>query len=129
MAPEKSEKPQVAANSCSMDMVDVKALVSQAESKNTKAPTKTKSNSKRRKKGDLVLKFLKSRYMGLVVGPLYGIFVYYYVTYLILSGPPFTVEHHGNTSTQADVNVSVAKGIYTEYQGVEETDLVDRTLR
>ena len=35
---------------------------------------------------------LESRYIGLLIGPLFGIFLYYYITFLILNGPPFTKE-------------------------------------
>ena len=34
--------------------------------------------------------FFKSRWSGLVLGPLYGLFMYLYLTYMIFSGPPFT---------------------------------------
>ena len=33
--------------------------------------------------------FFASRWMGLLIGPMYGLFLYLYVTHLILSGPPF----------------------------------------
>ncbi len=35
-------------------------------------------------------KLFKSRWIGLFLGPLYGLFIYLYVTHLILSGPPCT---------------------------------------
>ena len=46
----------------------------------------------------LLRKFLRSRFMGLVFGPAYGLFVYLYITHLILAGAPFTKE--GTTENQ-----------------------------
>ena len=46
----------------------------------------------------LLRKFLRSRFMGLAFGPAYGLFVYLYITYLILAGAPFTKE--GTTENQ-----------------------------
>ena len=40
----------------------------------------------------LLRKFLRSRFMGLAFGPAYGLFVYLYITHLILAGAPFTKE-------------------------------------
>ena len=34
--------------------------------------------------------FFKCRWSGLVMGPTYGLFLYFYLTYMIFSGPPFT---------------------------------------
>ena len=40
----------------------------------------------------LMRKFLRSRFMGLAFGPAYGLFIYLYITHLILAGAPFTKE-------------------------------------
>ena len=40
--------------------------------------------------GDNTKKFFKSRWCGLLLGPVYGYFLYLYLTYMIFSGPPFT---------------------------------------
>ena len=40
--------------------------------------------------GRLVRAFLCSRWMGLVLGPVYGVLIYLYVTHLFLAGAPFT---------------------------------------
>ena len=45
----------------------------------------------------LLGKFLRSRFMGLVFGPAYGLFVYLYITHLILAGAPFTREGPENS--------------------------------
>ena len=44
--------------------------------------------------------FLKSRLMGLVLGPAYGFFIYLYITNLILSGAPFTKELQATTENE-----------------------------
>ena len=39
--------------------------------------------------------FLSSRWMGLVLGPVYGFLIYLYVTHLFLAGAPFTKSNDG----------------------------------
>ena len=54
--------------------------------------------------------FLKSRFMGLVLGPAYGFFIYLYITNLILSGAPFTQEVQTtseNETTRPNQSLSV----------------------
>ena len=43
--------------------------------------------------------FFGSRWMGLVIGPAYGIFLYLYVTHLILGGAPFTSKFKSANQT------------------------------
>ena len=45
----------------------------------------------------LLRKFLRSRFMGLAFGPAYGLFIYLYITHLILAGAPFTREGPENS--------------------------------
>ena len=44
-------------------------------------------------------KFLRSRFMGLAFGPAYGLFIYLYITHLILAGAPFTKERTTENQT------------------------------
>ena len=47
----------------------------------------------------LLEKFLRSRFMGLAFGPAYGLFIYLYITHLILAGAPFTKERTTENQT------------------------------
>ena len=60
---------------------------------------------------DIVRKFLRSRYMGLAFGPAYGLFVYLYITYLILAGAPFTREgpDHNENSTVVERKLPIGE--------------------
>ena len=40
--------------------------------------------------------FFKSKWSGTVLGPIYGLLIYLYLTYLILNGPPFTPTPKSN---------------------------------
>ena len=40
--------------------------------------------------------FFKSKWSGTVLGPVYGLLIYLYLTYLILNGPPFTPTPKSN---------------------------------
>ena len=54
----------------------------------------------------LLRKFLRSRFMGLAFGPAYGLFVYLYITHLILAGAPFTKESTTENQTiQVDLSL------------------------
>lgn len=48
--------------------------------------------------------FIPSKCMGLTLSLLYGLFVYFYITHLLLNGPPFT------EGTNSQVNISEAYG-------------------
>ena len=77
--------------------------------------------------------FFKSRWSGLVLGPLYGLFMYLYFTYMIFSGPPFTPNPqslnvvNGNTSTNlTECQRSTTKQHQTiEDQGCIIDDLIN----
>jgi hypothetical protein len=62
--------------------------------------------------------FFGSRWMGLVIGPAYGLFLYLYVTHLILGGPPFTTK--GRTNETEAVNNSVQIKDLKESLSVED---------
>ena len=51
--------------------------------------------------------FFGSRWMGLVIGPAYGIFLYLYVTHLILGGPPFTAKGRANDTQSGNTSVKI----------------------
>ena len=53
--------------------------------------------------------FLESRYISLMLGPLIGLFLYYYLTFLVLNGPPFT-KQIANPLTVTDNETTTGKG-------------------
>ena len=42
------------------------------------------------KKESLLGRFFKARWSGCILGPCYGLFIYWWITALVLKGPPFT---------------------------------------
>ena len=42
------------------------------------------------KNESLLGRFFKARWSGCILGPCYGLFIYWWITYLVLKGPPFT---------------------------------------
>ena len=60
----------------------------------------------------IVRAFLCWRWMGLVLGPVYGVLIYLYVTHLFLAGAPFTknnyVNPNDNSSNTAIMETPVA---------------------
>ena len=42
------------------------------------------------KKESLLGRFFKARWSGCILGPCYGLFIYWWITNLVLKGPPFT---------------------------------------
>eukprot|EP00092_Neocalanus_flemingeri_P009637 GFUD01010375.1.p1 GENE.GFUD01010375.1~~GFUD01010375.1.p1 ORF type:complete len:1089 (-),score=247.71 GFUD01010375.1:82-3348(-) len=65
---------------------------------------KIRRNSKCVKLRSGVNAFFRSRWMGLVLGPLYGLFIYFYIYHLILRGPPFTMKTSLNATAQSIAN-------------------------
>ena len=58
------------------------------------------------KKESLLGRFFKARWSGCILGPCYGLFIYWWITTLVLKGPPFTDPAQGslgidNTSSQS----------------------------
>ena len=45
----------------------------------------------------LVSNFFKSRWSSGILGPFYGLFIYYWITYMVLKGPPFTEKLAGGS--------------------------------
>ena len=43
-----------------------------------------------------IARFLNSRWSGCILGPCYGVFIYWYIAILLLKGPPFT-ERQGTS--------------------------------
>ena len=121
---EKDEK--IALNiSSSADTHSVKERITRIEQ--SKPHTKSGSN-KISSKCSIFKRAVGSRFIGIVLGPLFGLFLYYYITYLILSGPPFTKEVSVNetfTENQIESNVTVdVKGFIQK-----EIVLMDNLLR
>ena len=54
---------------------------------------------------DKVVEFFKSRWSGTVLGPIYGLLIYLYLTYLILNGPPFTPNQNQVQKAKFNHNV------------------------
>ena len=52
--------------------------------------------------------FFKSRWSGTVLGPIYGLLIYLYLTYLIFNGPPFTPNQNQNQNQTANFNHNAA---------------------
>ena len=75
------------------------------EQKSTKKKEKSVCIANTKK---LASTFFGSRWMGLLIGPAYGLFLYLYVTHLILGGPPFTTKGRRN-DTEAVNNSKLIK--------------------
>ena len=60
----------------------VRSLVLQLD--NNEAENQTRKPSTRQKHLHLCSKFLGSKYIVLFLGPCFGVFIYYYITYLVL---------------------------------------------
>ena len=58
---------------------------------------------------DKVVEFFKSRWSGTVLGPIYGLLIYLYLTYLIFNGPPFTPNQNQNQTSKFNYNVEDIK--------------------
>ena len=75
--------------------------------------------------------FLKSRFMGLVLGPAYGFFIYLYITNLILAGAPFTKEVQLRTRNETSrPNQSLSALIFSdvkEFLSLDEDDIRNET--
>jgi hypothetical protein len=65
-------------------------------------------------------KFFAARWMGLFIGPVYGILLYLYVTHLILSGPPFTNKDSTNDTEIVNNNNSVPMNDSNESVSIED---------
>ena len=76
--------------------------------------------------------FLKSHFMGLVLGPAYGFFIYLYITNLILSGAPFTKEVHATSEKETTrPNQSLSALIFSdvkEFLSFDQNDTRNETL-
>eukprot|EP00092_Neocalanus_flemingeri_P006815 GFUD01007359.1.p1 GENE.GFUD01007359.1~~GFUD01007359.1.p1 ORF type:complete len:588 (+),score=120.96 GFUD01007359.1:118-1881(+) len=84
-------------------------------------PTDLEVQRNTRKKSKIktyVAKFFGSRWMGLVIGPAYGAFLYLYVTHLILGGAPFTnmenVKNYNKTSNTSVLSNDSNKSLNVE---------------
>ena len=64
-----------------------------------KIGNKAVKSSATRSKPSACKRFLESRLISLLFGPLFGLFLYYYITFLVLSGPPFTKEIDRNNTS------------------------------
>ena len=49
-----------------------------------------------------LIKFSKSRWCGCLLGPLFGVFLYFYITHLCLKGRPFTSTYSDHTKNEAE---------------------------
>ena len=58
---------------------------------------------------DKVVEFFKSRWSGTVLGPVYGLLIYLYLTYLIFNGPPFTPNQSQSQTAKFNNNVGDIK--------------------
>ena len=50
--------------------------------------------------------FLNSKWSGCILGPFYGLFVYWYISILVLQGPPFTEWQGTSISCSVDNEIS-----------------------
>ena len=121
---EKDEK--IALNiSSTADTHNVKEQINRIEQ--SKPHTKS-GNNKISSKCSIFKRAVGSRFIGIVLGPLFGLFLYYYITYLILSGPPFTKEVSVNKTfaeNQIESNVTVDVKEFIQ----KEIVLMDNSLR
>ena len=50
--------------------------------------------------------FLNSKWSGCILGPFYGLFIYWYISVLVLQGPPFTEWQGTSISCSVDNDIS-----------------------
>ena len=77
-------------------------------------------------------KILKSRFMAFVFGPAYGLFIYLYITHLILAGAPFTREGPENSrlngSQSPDVQIANStEPEFTPLMTIETSQMIGGT--
>ena len=55
--------------------------------------------------------FLNSKWSGCILGPFYGLFIYWYISILVLQGPPFTERQGTSVSCSVDNEISNVNNI------------------
>ena len=81
---------------------------------------------------DVSKKILKSRFMAFVFGPAYGLFIYLYITHLILAGAPFTREGPENSklnesqSPEDDQIANSTEPEFTPLMTIETSHMIGR---
>ena len=53
-----------------------------------------------------IARFLKSRWSGCILGPVYGVIIYLYIAFLLLKGPPFTERQGASMACFEDNDMS-----------------------
>ena len=67
--------------------------------------------------------FFKSKWSGTVLGPIYGLLIYLYLTYLILNGPPFTPTTKSNRKpNQNSIGIDLQISSDKKFCGFHEMD-------
>ena len=104
---------------------NVKDRIKQIEQTN---PDPKSGINKSSSKCSIVKRAVGSRFIGIFLGPLFGVFLYYYITYLVLSGPPFTKEVSVNgtfSENEIKTNITVDGEGFIK----KEVVLMDNSLR
>ena len=78
------------------------------------------------KKESLLGRFFKARWSGCILGPCYGLFIYWWITNLVLKGPPFT-ERQG-TSMACFVDEKMPNQNNTGNETIEKNTSTTRTV-
>lgn len=73
-----------------------------------------------------IARFLNSRWSGCILGPFYGVFIYWYIAILLLKGPPFT-ERQG-TSMACFVDDKMPNQNNTGNETIEKNSSTTRTV-
>ena len=53
-----------------------------------------------------IARFFNSKWSGFILGPSYGLFIYWYISILVLQGPPFTEQQVTSISCSVDNKIS-----------------------
>ena len=121
---EKEEKIDLM-NSSTADTHNVKDRIKRIEQTN---PDPKSGSNKISSKCSIVKRAVGSRFIGVFLGPLFGLFLYYYITYLILSGPPFSKEVSVNRTFAED---EIERNVTIDVEGSIQNAVVpmDNSLR
>ena len=77
---------------------------------------------------DKVVEFFKSRWSGTVLGPIYGLLIYLYLTYLIFNGPPFTPNQNQTAKINPNVEDIKLENLSEQKINVESCELHDSVI-